>query len=118
MDALPPCPNKPNCISTMETAEVHAVEAIPFIGSVEDAKAKIKKASDSIGRNTLIKETPNSLVYEFKSLIFRFVDDVEFRFDDTTKKIHFRSASRIGHSDWGANRKRMSQIRTKYEELR
>ena len=28
--------------------------------------------------------------------IFRFADDVEFRFDDEAKLIHFRSASRLG----------------------
>jgi uncharacterized protein (DUF1499 family) len=41
----------------------------------------------------------------------RFVDDVEFLFDDTNKKIHVRSASRVGYSDMGVNRKRVEELR-------
>ena len=40
-----------------------------------------------------------------------FVDDVEFFVDAQQKVIHFRSASRVGYSDLGANRKRMETIR-------
>jgi uncharacterized protein (DUF1499 family) len=39
------------------------------------------------------------------------VDDVEFVFDDESKTIHFRSASRIGYGDYGVNRDRMEAIR-------
>ena len=46
---------------------------------------------------------------EFTSKIFRFIDDVEFYFDEPGV-IHFRSASRIGHSDMGVNRDRMEEI--------
>jgi len=54
---------------------------------------------------------------EFTSALFRFVDDVEFYFmkkqADTTI-IHIRSASRIGYSDLGVNRKRIEKIRNKF----
>ncbi len=50
--------------------------------------------------------------YEFTSFLLRFVDDVEFLFDDETKTIHFRSASRTGYGDLGANRRRMEEIRS------
>lgn len=49
-------------------------------------------------------------------MVFRFVDDVEFYFPETTSKeiiIHVRSASRIGYSDFGVNRKRIEDIRKK-----
>jgi uncharacterized protein (DUF1499 family) len=39
------------------------------------------------------------------------VDDVEFVFEDETKTIHFRSASKTGYSDFGVNRNRMEEIR-------
>ncbi len=32
-------------------------------------------------------------------------------FDDATKTVHFRSASRSGYSDLGVNRRRMEEIR-------
>lgn len=44
-----------------------------------------------------------------------FVDDVEFYLDEDTKVIHVRSASRLGQSDLGVNRKRIETIRTEFE---
>lgn len=48
---------------------------------------------------------------EFRSLIFRFVDDVEFLLDADAGVIHVRSASRLGYSDLGVNRRRVEAIR-------
>jgi uncharacterized protein (DUF1499 family) len=58
----------------------------------------------------LIKETPNYLYYQYTSDLFGFVDDLEFLFDGTNK-IDVRSASRVGYSDLGANRKRVEWVR-------
>jgi uncharacterized protein (DUF1499 family) len=44
------------------------------------------------------------------------VDDVEFRFDEATHTIHFRSAARSGHYDFGVNRKRMEDLRGMLED--
>ena len=53
--------------------------------------------------------TGEFLHIEFTSKVFRFIDDVEFYFDEPGI-LHFRSASRIGHSDMGVNRDRMEEI--------
>lgn len=66
----------------------------------------------TLPRTRLVDEDDSYLHYEFTTLLLRFVDDVEFLFDETTKTIHFRSASRTGYSDLGVNRKRMEQVRT------
>ncbi len=63
-------------------------------------------------RTKLVEEDESYLHYEFTSLLLRFVDDVEFLFDDESKTIHFRSASRTGYGDLGVNRKRMEEIRS------
>jgi uncharacterized protein (DUF1499 family) len=49
-------------------------------------------------------------------VLFRFVDDVEFLADDAAKVIHVRSASRLGRSDLGVNRKRIELIRKRWLE--
>ncbi len=49
------------------------------------------------------------------SRLFRFIDDIEVRFDDVRGEIHLRSASRVGYSDMGANRKRMAALRDAYQ---
>ena len=67
--------------------------------------------AENWSRATLTDEAESYLRYEFTSLIFRFVDDVEFFVDDVGEVIHFRSASRVGYSDLGANRRRMNQIK-------
>lgn len=65
----------------------------------------------AIPRSTVVESGPAILRAQFRTRIFRFVDDAQFVFDDATKTIHFRSASRVGRSDLGVNRRRMEEIR-------
>jgi uncharacterized protein (DUF1499 family) len=106
------CPDKPNCVSTQATDEGHAIAPFPYKKSRAEAKEALKAALASLPRTKLVEEDESYLHYEFTSLLLRFVDDVEFLFDDTTKTVHFRSASRTGYSDLGVNRTRMEQVRT------
>jgi uncharacterized protein (DUF1499 family) len=62
-------------------------------------------------RTRVITSTPDYLHAECRSLLFRFVDDVEVVLDRTAGVIHCRSASRAGHSDLGVNRRRLEAIR-------
>jgi uncharacterized protein (DUF1499 family) len=71
----------------------------------------LKEVVRTLSRTKLVDEDESYLHYEFTSMLLRFVDDVEFLFDDDTKTIHFRSASRTGYGDLGVNRKRMEQVR-------
>ena len=59
---------------------------------------------------TIISVQPDYLRAEFRSAIMGFVDDVEFYFP-ASPVIHLRSASRLGYSDLGVNRKRIESIR-------
>ena len=68
------------------------------------------KIIDSLKRTRIITDSENYIHIEFKTAVFKFVDDVEFYFDDSEKLIHFRSAARLGYSDMGVNRKRMENI--------
>jgi uncharacterized protein (DUF1499 family) len=63
-----------------------------------------------------VEEDETYLHYECASLLLRFVDDVEFLFDEPGKTIHFRSASRVGYGDFGVNRRRMEDIRSRLQE--
>jgi uncharacterized protein (DUF1499 family) len=68
-------------------------------------------------RSRIVKTEDTYIHAEFTSAIFRFVDDVEFYLDDTAKTIHMRSASRVGKSDFGVNRKRMEKVRAHFTAL-
>lgn len=112
MKTLAPCPSSPNCVSTQATDEGYAIEPFRYRKSKAEAKESLKEIVRTMPRTKLVEEDESYLHYEFTSLLLRFVDDVEFLFDDESKTIHFRSASRTGYGDLGVNRKRMEEIRS------
>lgn len=107
---LADCPASPNCVSTQASDSSKRMPTLPFIGDVASSKQKIVVIVQSLKRSKLIEDQDHYLHIEFRSAVFRFVDDVEFFFDVPEKRIHFRSASRTGYSDLGVNRKRMESI--------
>ena len=58
----------------------------------------------------------NYLRVEFWAAILTFVDDVEFLFSSDQPVIDVRSALRVGYSDFGMNRRRIADIRKKWNE--
>ncbi len=112
---LAPCPSSPNCVSSQSTDREHAVEPLSFLETVAEAHAGVKKIILSMKRARIITETDSYIHAEFTSAVFRFVDDVEFQLDAGAKIIHVRSASRLGHSDHGVNRKRVEDIRARWK---
>ena len=103
------CPDKPNCISSKSMISTHMLSPIKYKGTKLEAKETLLKVLESMPRTRVSTNTENFLHVEFTSKIFRFVDDVEFYFDES-EMIHFRSASRVGQSDMGVNRDRMNEI--------
>ena len=106
---LAPCPDTPNCVSSQSDDSEHSIKPLPFV-----AIAEIKKVVENMERTTIIEENENYLYAEFKSKLMGFVDDVEFYLDPQEELIHVRSASRIGESDLGANRRRVERIREQF----
>ncbi len=110
-----PCPDSPNCVSTQAIIKdsEHYIAPIPLGERTSaEALANIKAAIGKLPRTKIVEESERYLQAESTSLIFRFVDDVEFWIDESGKQIHFRSASRVGYSDPGKNRQRMEHLRT------
>ncbi len=112
---LAPCPSSPNCVSSLVDSENHAIAPYRYEKTLAEAKAVLKQVFGELSRTTLVQEQEVSLHYEVRSFLFGFVDDVDILFDDATKTIHFRSASRVGYSDFGVNRKRMEEVRSLLE---
>jgi uncharacterized protein (DUF1499 family) len=112
---LKPCPDKPNCVSSSGPDEDHEVTALRLQGSPRQSLQKVKRIVLGMPRTRIVEERDDYLAVEFESLIFRYVDDVEFYAPSHAKAIQVRSASRLGHSDLGVNRKRIESIREAYE---
>lgn len=108
---LKPCPGSPNCVSSAAGDQKHSIAPLAYAGSREQAVARLKTALESAGTARLVAETPEYLHAEFRSRVFRFVDDVEFWFPEGEGIVHVRSASRLGYSDFGVNRKRVEALR-------
>jgi uncharacterized protein (DUF1499 family) len=111
---LAPCPSSPNCVSTKATDGQHRIDPIPYTGSPQDAMKRLVDVIHSMKRTRIVTRGENYLHVECRSAFFRFVDDVEFLLDDEKKTIEFRSASRLGFSDLGVNRRRMEDVRLRF----
>lgn len=74
------------------------------------------KIVSAMPRAQIISQTDEYLYVEFRSFLFRFVDDVEFLLNAKNRTVDFRSASRVGYSDLGANRKRMTIISKRFQQ--
>ena len=103
---LAACPESPNCVSSFESDETHGIA--PLAADLPQIEQVLIGTS---GAN-IVRMEQNYLYAEFTSRIMGFVDDVEFLFDPASGLTHVRSASRLGHSDLGANRKRVEAIRS------
>jgi uncharacterized protein (DUF1499 family) len=112
---LAPCPDSPNCVSTQSSGETHAIDPIAYTTSMEDARNRLEGIVRAMPRTKVVLLEEDYMHLECRSKLLRFVDDVEFWFDDANKVIHCRSASRKGYSDLGVNRKRIEGIREQFD---
>jgi uncharacterized protein (DUF1499 family) len=112
---LAPCPSSPNCVSTRSEDPRHAIAPLSFSGTAAEARGRLLAVLDGTKRCRVVTANDTYIHAEFTSALFRFVDDVEFQIDPDTRLIHFRSASRLGHSDLGVNRRRMEALRAAFE---
>ena len=104
------CPGTPNCVLSEYSGEESFTEPLAFSGEPGTAWENVKASVTSLG-GRIEKDTGQYLWATFRSKVWRFVDDVELRLDAGGKIIHVRSASRVGKSDLGVNRKRIERLR-------
>ena len=104
---LAACPGTPNCVCSQSEDPKFKIDPLPPI-TIADLKTIVA----NMERSTIIEETDNYLYAEFKSKLMGYVDDVEFYRDSDANVVQVRSASRLGKSDLGVNRKRIEEIRS------
>lgn len=109
------CSDKPNCVSSEYNVDKeHYISPINIEQSIDDESLTILKGIiEELGGN-IQSTTETYIAAIFSSSIFRFVDDLEVRIDFDQNKIHLRSESRLGYSDFGVNRKRIDAIKDLY----
>lgn len=98
-------PSSPNAVSSeADTQPEKKVE--PLQASLEDVANAILKSG-----GVITSQTDDYISATYMSKLFKFIDDVEVRSESSTL-CHIRSASRIGYSDRGVNRRRVEYIRS------
>lgn len=115
---LAQCPNSPNCVSSTATDPKQVMEPIPWSGTPTEGLDRLESIVRELPRTRIVQREENYLRVEFRSWLFGFVDDVEFLVPRDEGVIHFRSASRVGYSDMGVNRKRMTGIGQRFDALK
>lgn len=106
-ERLLPCPDSPNCVSSFEQGE-RGMASLTYAGTSGEAIDTVVRILTALPRTTLLSRQDNYARFAVRSARLGFVDDVEFLAIGNT--LHFRSASRLGRSDLGVNRTRMTQL--------
>lgn len=108
MTRLAPPPSTPNCVSSRADRDHPAyIDPLPMPpGGFDQALA----LATAIERSHLAERDEGYARIEYRTRFFRFVDDLELEADGHV--LHVRSASRVGNSDLGVNRKRVERLRS------
>ncbi len=111
------CPESPNCVSS-EAKKEDGLHDIAPLSAADDNKAwaGLLVAIERLGGHVVINDG-QYLHATFTSALFHYVDDLEARWDAGAGVIHLRSASRVGRSDFGANRKRIEALRRMFQGI-
>jgi uncharacterized protein (DUF1499 family) len=115
---LTSCPGSPNCVCSCFPQDVlHTIEPLTYRSTQIEAIEALKQIIRRTDRAAIVVESPDYIYAEFTSKLMGFVDDVEFYANPSENSIQVRSASRLGKSDLGANRKRIEVIRAQLREM-
>ena len=109
--------SKPNNVSSQTDDENKKVATMPFKNNQSETMVAIKKAVEQFGGGKIEKESDDYLYIIFTTSLMKYHDDVEFWLDAKNGVVHFRSASRAGHSDMGLNRQRWEKLNELYGAL-
>lgn len=110
-NSLEPCPDKPNCVSSLAIGE-HAVEPFELIAKSNFDIQKLVSLIQLSDKKVSVIHDDNRIHAEFTSRLFGFVDDMDLVINLEQNLIHIRSASRTGYYDFGVNKRRVENLRS------
>jgi uncharacterized protein (DUF1499 family) len=100
-----------NCVSSIGNG---ASPPLVFAGTPAQAMAVLQATVKSFPEVTIVRAGPLALEVIFTTPA-GFRDEVDFRIDPAAQRIDFRSRSSFGLFDFGKNRSRMQEFKTRYE---
>lgn len=107
---LTACPESPNCVSSDSIDKEHHVPAFKLEKAAELVWLDVKAYLQMQQNMQIISQTADYMHIESTSSLMRFVDDFELHLRKRDGIIAVRSASRLGHSDFGVNKQRIEDL--------
>ena len=105
---LADCPSSPNCVRSDADGKLAPFDLAGL--SVMAYQQNLAAAVESDGG--VVRDTRDGYLWAtYASRVFRFVDDIEWLYNPTSKGFDVRSAARTGYSDFGVNSKRVERLR-------
>jgi uncharacterized protein (DUF1499 family) len=93
------------------------IAPLPLRGDANATLDRIAAIIESMEGGKIIRREPGYIYAQFTTRLMKYVDDAEFWYDPSAEVIQVRSASRLGSSDLGVNRKRIESIRQKLDSV-
>jgi uncharacterized protein (DUF1499 family) len=113
---LQPCPPSPNCVASDAQNEEHGIEPLRLAVDASRAWAVLQEVLGAWPRTVVVRKTADYIHAECRSAVFGYVDDLELHLRPAQGIIAVRSASRLGRSDFGVNRRRVERLRAALRE--
>jgi len=115
--SLEGCSPLPNCVSSRAWVLYNKTSQFELLIPREVAWPKIKEVVLKIPRTEIVESDDVYIHAKCKSLVFRFVDNLELLLHPCENTISVRSSSMIAIFDLGVNRWRIHELRKQLEEM-
>lgn len=109
---LTACPSSPNCVSSDDADPGHRISPLELTMPAGEAWRAVRSTVAGLPRTKIVTQTDDYLHAECSSAFFGFVDDLELHLRPADHSIAARSAARLGHGDFGVNRRRIENLRS------
>jgi uncharacterized protein (DUF1499 family) len=107
------CTHPGNCVNSFSS---YGLEALVFEGNGEQAMALLRATLATFPEATIVSSAPLYLEVIFTTTL-GFKDQIEFRIDEPSKRIDFRSRSKLGLYDFNKNRSRMQDFSSSFKTV-
>ena len=114
---LSPLGTGPHGVSSQAAHADRRVEALYFSGDSKESWDILESLVAELPRTRLIKKDHSYMHWVCRSLVWGFIDDLEFLVDAGGSRIEVRSAARMGYWDMNVNARRIEAIRTRYYSI-
>ena len=106
------CPHPGNCVSSRGSG---GLAPLAFSGTPAQAMALLQATLKTFPEAAIVRTEPLALEVIFTTTL-GFRDQVDFIVDPQAQRIDYRSRSLLGLYDFGKNRSRMQEFRTRFEQ--